>query len=79
MKDLLNAKSEFTTKQGQGSGNALVELLTLNRKLKGDATFHIANPVYNFDGNLFYDADKDNSKKVHLATKNEVNKGIKSR
>lgn len=75
----MNAKSEFTSSQGKGSGSALVELVKLNRKFKGDATFNIASPVFNFDGNLFYDADKDNSKKIHLFTNNELGKGLKSR
>lgn len=46
----------------------------MGRKLKADTSFMCQDPTHNVALNIYFDFEKDNTKKLHLETKNEITK-----
>ena len=68
--DAITADGSFQSTNGKGS--AVVNAAIKDRKLKADTQFNIQKPTYDFSTDIFYDFEKDNSKKVHFATQNNI-------
>lgn len=61
-------------KSVNGKGNAVVNAAIKDRKLKAESTFTIQKPTFDFATDIFYDYEKDNTKKVHFGTQNKIDK-----
>lgn len=61
-----------TLQSTNGKGNAVIKGSIKDRKLKAETQFTIQKPTYDFSTDIFYDFEKDNTKKVHFATRNNV-------
>lgn len=74
MKASLNDLLSFdgTVQSTNGKGNAMITGSIKDRKLKADTQFTIQKPTYDFSTDIFYDFEKDNTKKVHFATHNNI-------
>lgn len=59
-------------KSTDGKGNAVVTAGVKDRKLRAESQFTIQKPTYDFVTDIFYDYEKDNNKKVHIATRNKI-------
>lgn len=68
--DAINADGTFQSTNGKG--NAVINASVKDRKLKADTQFTIQKPTFNFATDIFYDFEKDNTKKVHFATNNNI-------
>ena len=64
--------AEGNFQAANGKGNAVINASIKDRKLKGESQFNIAKPTFDFSTDIFYDYEKDNTKKVHFSTKNQV-------
>lgn len=61
-----------TFKATNGKGTAVVTAGVKDRKLHAESQFTVQKPTYDFVTDFFYDYEKDNSKKVHVATHNKI-------
>lgn len=68
--DAVSADGTFQSNNGKGS--ATVTATIKDRKVKADTQFNIQKPTYDFATDIFYDFEKDNTKKVHFATRNNI-------
>lgn len=68
--DAITADGTFQATNGQGT--AVLNASIKDRKLKADTQFNIQKPTYDFSSDIFYDFEKDNTKKVHFSTKNHI-------
>jgi hypothetical protein len=68
--DALTADGTFQATDGKG--NAVLNASLKDRKLKADTQFNVKKPVYDFSTDVFYDFEKDNTKKVHFSTQNKI-------
>jgi hypothetical protein len=55
-----------------GKGNAVINASIKDRKLKAESQFNVQKPTYDFVTDIYYDYEKDNTKKVFFSTKNQV-------
>lgn len=65
-------KAEGTFQSNDGKGTATINASLKDRKVKADTQFTIKKPTYDFSTDIFYDFEKDNTKKVHFSTKNNI-------
>lgn len=65
-------KADGTFQSTDGKGTATITGQLKDRKVKADTQFTIQKPVYEFSTDIFYDFEKDNTKKVHFSTKNNI-------
>lgn len=72
--NLIDAKGEFKSTDGVGSGSILVDLTKMGRKLKAESSFTCKHPTHNMKLDVFFDYEKDNSKKLHIDTQNQITK-----
>ena len=72
VKDLFQGEGSFNSNHGKGDGNFLAGFKNNERKLKIDTQFNVAKPTYDITTDFYYDFEKDNNKKVHFETKNQV-------
>lgn len=68
--DAISADGTFQSTNGKGT--AVFTAALKDRKIKADTQFTIQKPTYNFASDIFYDFEKDNTKKVHFATINNI-------
>lgn len=68
--DALTADGTFQATKGKG--NAVINASIKDRKLKAETQFTIQKPTYDFSTDIFYDYEKDNTKKVHFSTQNNI-------
>lgn len=61
-----------TVQSNNGKGNAVITGSVKDRKVKAETQFTILKPTYDFSTDVFYDYEKDNTKKVHFSTKNNI-------
>ncbi|XP_044727273.1 apolipophorins isoform X2 [Chrysoperla carnea] len=72
LRNILAADGSLVVKDGKGTADITVDLKKINRKVKGDASFHVAKPVYNANVNLLLNAEKDPSQKISISTQNKI-------
>lgn len=72
LKSSLIANGQITANKGTGKANILLEFVKADRKIKGETSFVISDPTYNLDLTLYTNFEKDNKKKYHLSTKNNI-------
>ncbi|XP_058128999.1 apolipophorins [Anopheles ziemanni] len=72
VKDFFDGNGELKSTKGQGELFAVVNFQKQDRKVKLDTKFKVSAPVYDVSVDLYYDFEKDNSKKVHFETKNKA-------
>jgi hypothetical protein len=68
--DALTADGTFQSTNGKG--DAVMNGSLKDRKLKADTKFTVKQPTYDFSTDIFYDFEKDNTKKVHFSTQNQI-------
>lgn len=68
--DAITVDGTFESKNGKGT--AAVTAGIKDRKVKADSKFTIQQPTYDFSTDVFYDFGKDNTKKVHFTTNNNI-------
>lgn len=68
--DAITADGSFQSTNGKGS--ATINASIKDRKVKADTQFTIQKPKYDFSTDIFYDYEKDNTKKVHFSTNNNI-------
>lgn len=68
--DAITVDGTFESNNGQGT--AAVTAALKDRKVKADTKFTIQKPTYDFSTDVFYDFEKDNTKKVHFTTNNKI-------
>lgn len=68
--DAITADGTFQSNNGKGT--AVINASIKDRKVKADTQFNIQKPTYDFSTDIFYDFEKDNNKKVHFATRNNI-------
>lgn len=74
VQDLLNANGNFKFTDGVGNGMLLVDIPKMGRKLKAESKFTCKDPVHNLDLDIYFDFEKDNTKKLSIMTHNELTK-----
>lgn len=74
IKNMVNANGQFKVSGGKGTGDILVEIPKMNRKVKADTSFTCQDPTHNAILNVYFDFEKDNTKKLHLETNNQLTK-----
>lgn len=72
IKDILNGNGDLKSVKGKGTVAVLVGLTRIDRKLKLEGDFNIAQPVYDVNTKFFYDFEKDNNKKIEFNTNSRV-------
>lgn len=55
-----------------GKGDSVINASIKDRKLKANSKFTIQKPTFDFETDIFYDYEKDNTKKVHFLTSNNI-------
>lgn len=68
--DAITADGTFQSNNGKGT--ATINAAIKDRKVKADTQFTVQKPTYDFETDIFYDYEKDNTKKVHFETKNKI-------
>ncbi|KAG5666411.1 hypothetical protein PVAND_014440 [Polypedilum vanderplanki] len=68
--DVLNI--DGTYESNKGKGNAVFNAVLKDKKLRSETQFTIQKPTYNFASDFYYDYEKNNNKKVHLSTANQL-------
>uniref|UniRef100_W4VRP6 Putative apolipophorin n=1 Tax=Corethrella appendiculata TaxID=1370023 RepID=W4VRP6_9DIPT len=72
VKDILSGEGSYKSVSGKGDATALVTFNKLDRTLKVESKFYISSPTYDIETDFYYDFEKDNTRKVHFATKNQI-------
>lgn len=76
--DVIKVDGTFTS--NDGTGNAVLNGEIKDRKVRGESQFTVKKPTYDFVTDIYYDYEKDNSKKVQFSTKNQLqDKSISSK
>lgn len=76
---IVQADGSLVVKDGKGTGNIVIDLKKLQRKVKGDASFTAVKPTYNAKLVLELNADKEPNQKIMIQTENQISeKSIKS-
>lgn len=70
IKDSVSIDGSFESNGGKGKGEVTATLK--DRKIRAESTFTIQKPTFDFNGDFYYDFEKDNTKKVHLSTQNKL-------
>ncbi|XP_077288489.1 apolipophorins-like [Arctopsyche grandis] len=73
LKDFVKSEGQFKVndQDKKGNGVLLIHFLKANRKIKFDNNFLIFKPQYNVNVDIYYDYEKDNSKKMTFTTINK--------
>lgn len=70
---LVDAKGQYKSTGGKGTGHVVIDIPKLNRKLKLETSVTCQDPTHNILLNVYFDFEKDNTKKLHIETNNEIN------
>lgn len=74
VKTLIDASGSFTSTNGVGTGTMLIDLPKMSRKIKADTAITCKSPTHNAKLDVFFDHGKDNTKKMHIETNNQITK-----
>lgn len=74
VKNMVNANGQFKVFGGKGTGDLLVEIPKMDRKVKAETSFTCQDATHNAILNIYFDFEKDNTKKLHLETNNQITK-----
>lgn len=72
VKDVLTGNGDLKSVKGKGTLAVLLALTRIDRKLKLESEFNIAQPTYDVNSKFFYDFEKDNNKKIEFTTKSQI-------
>lgn len=72
--EVLNANGNFKSTDGVGNGMLMIDVPKMGRKIKAESKFTCKDPVHNLDLDVYFDFEKDNSKKLSVSTHNELTK-----
>lgn len=67
--DVLTGNGNFKSEKGKGAFSTLFEFKKIDRKVKVESEFNVAQPTYDVNTKFYYDFEKDNNKKVEFTTK----------
>ncbi|XP_072754262.1 apolipophorins [Anoplolepis gracilipes] len=74
VKNYLNVNGQITAQNDKGNAQLNIDLLKINRKIKGTSDFVISGSQHNADIEILFDAEKDPSKRIKLSTVNDIKK-----
>lgn len=67
--DILTGNGDFKSDKGKGAFNTLFAFKKMDRKIKIESDFNVAQPTYDVNTKFYYDFEKDNNKKIEFTTK----------
>lgn len=67
--DVLTGNGNFKSEKGKGSLSSLFAFKKIDRKVKVESEFNVAQPNYDVNTKFYYDFEKDNNKKIEFTTK----------
>ncbi|XP_063705361.1 apolipophorins isoform X2 [Culicoides brevitarsis] len=70
--EVLTGNGNFKSDKGKGSLTTLFVFKKIDRKVKVESEFNVAQPTYDVNTKFFYDFEKDNNKKIEFTTKSNL-------
>lgn len=67
--EVLTGSGNFKSDKGKGSLSTLFAFQKIDRKVKVESEFNVAQPNYDVNTKFYYDFEKDNNKKIEFTTK----------
>jgi hypothetical protein len=74
LKDYLLGNAQFKYSAGKGSANLNLDILKIDRKIKGIGDLQISGSQHVATVDIYYNAEKNQNQKIHFHTDSDIKK-----